>query len=74
MGNLILKPSFGTQKTLNNAIEVRRFEVLTISPNTGARGADVNVQITGHCFDPSSLNPDVNVSGLGVTVYQCSCP
>jgi hypothetical protein len=70
MGNLILKPAFGTQKTLNNAIEVRRFEVLTILPNTGARGADVNVQITGHCFDPSALNPDVNVSGLGVTVYN----
>jgi hypothetical protein len=69
-GNLILKPAFGTQKTLGNAIEVRRFEVLTIAPNTGARGADVNVQITGHCFDPSASSQDVSVSGLGVSVLN----
>jgi hypothetical protein len=30
----------------------------------------VNVQITGHCFDPSALSKDVIVSGLGVNVFN----
>jgi hypothetical protein len=69
-GNLVLKPAFGASKQLNNAIEVRRFEVLSITPTTGARGADVDVQITGNCFDPGALSQDVIVSGLGVNVFN----
>jgi hypothetical protein len=69
-GDLVFSRVFGPDETLSNAIEVNRFEVTSIAPNSGARGADVNVTITGQCFDPSALLQNVVVSGIGVTVVN----
>jgi hypothetical protein len=69
-GSLTFKRAFGPDQTLPNAVTVQKFEVLSIAPATGARGATVNVTITGRCFDPSALVQQVLVSGLGVTVLN----
>lgn len=69
-GDLILHPDFGSSVTLNNALEVRRFEVLNVSPNSGARGNDVAATITGQCFNPSAALQQVTVSGIGVNVVN----
>jgi len=69
-GDLVLQPVFGATRTLNNALEVRRFEVFNVSPNSGARGNDVAVTITGQCFDPSALLQQVNLSGIGVNALN----
>lgn len=67
-GDLILHRVFGSSETLSGAIEVQRFEVLSVSPNSGARGTMVSVTITGQCFDPDAAIQQVNVSGVGVSV------
>ncbi len=69
-GNLELDPDFGSSVTINNALQVNRFEVLSITPATGARGNDVTVTITGECFNPSALLQQVVVSGLGVNALN----
>jgi hypothetical protein len=68
--NLTFTRDFGPNQTLNNAFTVGKFEVLTVTPNSGTKGNAVNVTITGTCFDPSSLIQQVLVSGLGVTVLN----
>ncbi len=69
-GSLILHRDFGPDQTQANAITVERFEVLTITPNTGAKGSSVEVTITGKCFDPGALLHDVIVNGGGVTAQN----
>jgi hypothetical protein len=67
-GQLILTRDFGD--AVKVPIEVRRFEVTGIAPNTGARGQTVAVTITGGCFDPNAVIQQVIVSGTGVTVQN----
>jgi hypothetical protein len=69
-GNLILHRAFGPDQVLNNVIQVQRFEVISIAPNSGARGTAVNVTITGTCFGTTAAVHQVNVSGAGVSVQN----
>lgn len=68
--NLQLNRVFGPPHVMTNAITVQRFEALSITPNTGARGDSVNITISGTCFDPSALIQQVQIAGLGVTVVN----
>lgn len=65
--DLILERGFGGSQTFMSIFEVHRFEVLSISPGTGARNTTVEVTINGTCFDPTAIVQDVNVSGVGVS-------
>jgi hypothetical protein len=69
-GNLVLQRHFGPDHVINNALQVSRFEVLTMNPTSGARGNSVAVTITGHCFDATAAIQQVNVSGLGVNAIN----
>jgi hypothetical protein len=51
-------------------IEVQKFEVLGVTPSTGARGNAVPVTIAGQCFDPTAAIQQVEVSGLAVNVQN----
>lgn len=66
--DLTLHRSFGPPVVLNNALEVGRFEVTGVNPSSGSRGEQVNVAISGTCFDPSAVLQQVSVSGLQVSV------
>lgn len=67
-GSLTLQRAVGAPHVLANAIEVKRFEVLAVSPTSVARGAEGVLTITGQCFDPGAAIQQVNISGFGVTV------
>jgi hypothetical protein len=67
-GDLTLARPVGAAKVLPNALEVKRFEVLSISPNSAARGSTGTVTITGQCFDPGAAIQQVNISEFGVSV------
>ena len=67
-GDLIFHPDFGSSETLTSAIEVRMFEVIGLTPGSGARNSTVAVTITGTCFDPGASLQQVTVSGPGVNV------
>ncbi|GMQ83349.1 MAG: hypothetical protein BMS9Abin06_0082 [Gammaproteobacteria bacterium] len=69
-GILTLKPGFSNDVTLNNAISVGRFEVTGVAPNTGSKGTQLAITISGTCFDPSAGAQQINVSGAGVTVLN----
>ena len=58
----------GAYQVQSNAIDVKRFEVLSVSPATASRGSTGTVTINGQCFDPSAAIQQVNISGFGVTV------
>jgi hypothetical protein len=66
--DLTLRRPVGDAEVLANAIEVQRFEVLSVSPNTAARGSTGTLTITGQCFDPGAALQHIGVSGFGVTV------
>ena len=68
--NLIFKRDFGPDQTLTGALTIGKFEVLSITPNTGTKGNSVNVTIMGNCFDASAAIQQVNVSGLGVNALN----
>lgn len=70
MGALVLKRVFGPDHVIPNALEVKKFEVLSVAPATGARGASVSVTITGRCFDATAAIQQVNVSGAGVNAVN----
>ena len=67
-GDLKFKRAFGADFTLTGAIEVEKFQVLTITPASGVRGGSPTVTIKGKCFDPTALLQQVTVSGFGVDV------
>lgn len=69
-GSLTFNRAFGAPLTVPNLVTVQRFEVLSISPTSGARSQQINVTITGQCFDPAALNVLVIVSGAGVTTLN----
>jgi hypothetical protein len=66
VGDLIFTPVLGPSQTLTGAIEIRKCQVTSISPASGAKGGTLTVTILGQCFDPSAGFHDVVVSGLGV--------
>lgn len=68
LGNLTLDRPVGASKVMANAVEVKRFEVLSVAPNTAARGSTGTVTITGQCFDPGAVLQQINIGGFGVTV------
>lgn len=72
LGNadLTLKAPLGINAVVANAFDVKRFEVLSVAPNTGARGDSVAVTITGQCFDPLAAIQQVNLSGAGVNAVN----
>jgi hypothetical protein len=65
--DLTLGRPVGAPKVVSNAFEAQRFEVLSLSPNTAARGSTGTITITGQCFDPGALLQQINISGFGVT-------
>jgi hypothetical protein len=67
-GKLDFHRAFGTTQTLNNALAINKFQVLSISPAQGQKGTVVNVTITGQCFSSSVSVQQVTVSGGGVSV------
>ena len=67
LGHLTFQRDFGPDQTVPNSLEVKRFEVLSVAPVSGARNSQVAVTITGSCFDPSSVIQQVQVSGTGVS-------
>lgn len=67
-GDLTLNRALGDPHLEANAIEVSRFEVLSVAPNSVARGDTGTLTITGQCFDPGASIQQVNISGFGVTV------
>jgi len=69
-GNLTLERAFGPPVALPGAIEIRRFEVTGVAPNSGARGTSVAVTISGHCFDGGAAIQQVNISGVGVNALN----
>lgn len=68
--DLTLNRVFGPPAVLVGAATVQRFEVLSIAPATGARGASVAVTITGTAFDPAAAVQNVNFSGTGVNAIN----
>ncbi|WP_424975312.1 hypothetical protein [Dinoroseobacter sp. S124A] len=66
-GDLILSRPLASDEVFGNAIEVRRFEVTAVTPNSVARGESGVLNIDGSCFDPSAAILQVNVSGIGVS-------
>ena len=68
--NLILHRDFGPDVTINNAATFERFEVLTVTPASAARGTQVPITISGNCFDTGALNQQVNLSGTGIDVLN----
>ena len=70
MGNLILHRVFGPDHVIPNALQVQRFEVLSVAPGSGARGNSVAVTITGRCFDATAALQQVNVSGISVNAVN----
>lgn len=70
IGNLTLSREFGAPQVMTNVMTVDRFEVLSITPATGQRGQQVNVTITGKCFDPAAASALVLVSGGGVSTLN----
>jgi hypothetical protein len=72
-GDLIFNYSFppAMKQTLAGAIKVEITQATGVSPNTGAKGATITpVTITGTGFDPTAVNHNVTVSGLGVNVID----
>lgn len=69
-GSLDFVRSFGPALSVAGAVTVQRFEVLSVAPASGARGASVAVTISGTCFDPAAAVQSVNVSGAGVNVLN----
>lgn len=67
-GSLTLTRPIGQDVTFNNAIEVRRFEVTAVAPNSVSRGESGTFDIDGSCFDASVAVLQVNVSGIGVSI------
>lgn len=67
-GDITLYQTIGSPRVLSNTIEVKRFEVFSISPTSAARGDSGTVTITGECFDPGAAIQQVNFSGFGITV------
>ena len=51
-------------------LTVGKFEVLSVTPGTGAKGNAVSVTINGNCFDPTALIQQVLVSGLSLNVLN----
>lgn len=70
LGDITLHRGFGGDVTLAGAITINRFDVTGVAPNAGAKGANVNVTITGACFDFNAPVQNVDVSGVGVTVVN----
>jgi len=69
-GDMTLTPGFGNPTVVNNAVTVDRFEVLSVTPATGARGDSVAVTISGQCFDTTAAVQQVTVSGAAVNVLN----
>ena len=67
-GDITLSRPVGAPKVMSNAIEAQRFEVLSVSPNTAARGSTGTMNVTGQCFDPGAAIQQIHISGFGVTV------
>jgi hypothetical protein len=67
---ITLNRSFGSSLTQPNAIDVRQFQVTSVTPNTGARGTSVAVTIAGQCFDTTAVLNQVTVSGAGVNTLN----
>jgi len=67
-GNLTFQRAFGANQSLNNSITINAVTVTGVVPNSGAQGSQVNVVISGTCFDPTTAIKQVSVSGLGVNV------
>jgi len=68
--NLVFTRDFGANQTLNNALTVGKFELLSVTPNNGNKGNAVSVTISGNCFDPTALIQQVLISGLSVNVLN----
>ena len=69
-GSLDFVRAFGPALSMPGAVTVQRFEVLSVAPASGARGASVSVIISGTCFDPAAAVQSVNVSGAGISVLN----
>jgi hypothetical protein len=69
-GDLVFHRAFGPPNTFAGALTVNKFDVTTITPASGARGASVAVTIKGSCFDTASLIQQVNASGIGIDVIN----
>lgn len=67
-GDLTLTCPIGGPEILSNAIEVQRFEVLSLLPTSVERSSTGTLTITGQCFDASALIQQITISGFGVTV------
>jgi hypothetical protein len=70
LGDLTFKRGLGPDQVLPNAIEVDTFSLTNVAPNTGAKGTQVNVTISGHCFDTGASLQQVQVSGIGVNAIN----
>jgi hypothetical protein len=70
LGDLIFTYTFPTTmtQTLGGAINIEVPLALSIAPASGARGATVNVTITGQAFDMPLASYAISVSGTDVTV------